>query len=162
MDKLRKEATPHILVTTTSIIEFFKERGITITNLGISGGFIYKDKTIMDTMVKVFNAEQEKSVAIAESAAQEERNKKVIFEATGIAEALIKTKEAEAEGIKLVADAKMYELEKAADQLPAYVSLKRLELQKELLFKWDGSYPRYFMGSNPNMLLQLPVMDSKD
>lgn len=163
MDKLRKEATPHILSTTTSIIEFFKERGVTITNLGISGGFIYKDKTIMDTMVKVFNAEQEKSVAMAESAAQEERNKKVIFEATGIAEALLKTKEAEAEGIKLVADAKMYELEKAAEQLPAYISLKHLELQKELLARWDGSYPRYFMGGvdNPNMLLQLPMLDAE-
>lgn len=162
MDKLRKEATPHVTKTVKAVTEFFKERGISITNLGISGGFIYKDKTIMDTMVKVFNAEQEKSVAMAESAAQEERNKKVIFEATGKADALLKTKKAEAEGIKLVADAKMYELQKAAGQLSAYVSLKQLELQKELLTKWDGAYPKYFMGtggSNPNMLLQLPALD---
>src|SRR6185503_4383930 len=66
MEKLRKEATPHITTTTKEVEGFFKERGITITNLGISGGFIYKDKTIMDTMVKVFNAEQEKAIATAE------------------------------------------------------------------------------------------------
>jgi regulator of protease activity HflC (stomatin/prohibitin superfamily) len=161
MEKLRKEATPHILSTVKEVTEFFKLRGITITNLGISGGFIYKDKTILDTMVKVFNAEQEKAVAAAESSAQEERNKKVIFEATGKADALLKTKKAEADGIKLVADAKMYELEQAANQLQAYLSLKQLELQKELLARWDGSYPRYFMGAgnNPNMLLQLPQLE---
>ncbi len=163
MEELRKSATPHIQSTTKQIEEFFKSRGITITNLGITGGFIYKDKTILDTMVKVFNAEQEKSVAAAETAAQEERNKKVILEATGKADALLKAKKAEADGIKLVADAKMYELQKAGEQLEAYVSLKQLELQKELLLKWDGAYPTYFIGGtsggNPNMLLQLPSLE---
>lgn len=164
MDTLRKAATPHITNVTKNVESFFKERGITITNLGISGGFIYKDKTILETMVKVFNAEQEKSVAAAESAAQEERNKKVILEATGKADALLKTKEAEAEGIKLVADAKIYELEKSTENWESYLALKQVELQKELLTKWDGAYPRYFMGgsnagSTPNFLLQLPSLD---
>lgn len=164
METLRKAATPHIQTTVGSVTQFFKVRGISITNLGISGGFIYKDKTILDTMVKVFNAEQEKAVAAAESAAQEERNKKVIFKAQGEADALLKTKKAEAEGIKLVADAKFYELEKAAEKLQAYVQLKQLELQKELLAKWDGAYPKFFMGGagerNPEMLLQLPAIET--
>lgn len=165
MDTLRKAATPHISNVTTNVEEFFKERGITITNLGISGGFVYKDKTILDTMVKVFNAEQEKAVAAAETAAQEERNKKLILEATGKADALLKSKEAESEGIKLVADAKVYELEKSTENWESYVALKQFELQKELLTKWDGSYPRFFLGgsdagSNPNFLLQLPPIES--
>ena len=65
MTKLREEATPHSLRTVKDVTEFFKERGVTITNLGITGGFIYKDKSIMDTMVRVFNAEQEKAIATA-------------------------------------------------------------------------------------------------
>lgn len=162
MEELRKSATPHIQSTVQQIEEFFKPRGITITNLGITGGFIYKDKSILDTMVKVFNAEQEKSVAAAETAAQEERNKRTILEATGKADALLKTKKAEAEGIKLVADAKMYELETAGESLEAYVALKQLELQKELLLRWDGAYPTYFIGgtsgAGPSMLLQLPAV----
>jgi hypothetical protein len=105
------------------------------------------------------------AVAAAESAAQEERNKKVIFKAQGEADALLKTKKAEAEGIKLVADAKFYEMEKAAEKLQAYVQLKQLELQKELLAKWDGAYPKFFMASgaetNPNLLLQLPSLEVK-
>lgn len=162
MDTLRKAATPHITKIIKDVTEFFKERGITITNLGITGGFVYKDKTILETMVKVFNAEQEKSIAMAETAAQEERNKKVIFEATGKADALLKTKKSEAEGIKLVADAKLYEIEKSMENAEAYFKLKQIELQKDLLMKWDGSYPKYFMGSgnSPNMLLQLPTVDS--
>ncbi|MFT2536588.1 hypothetical protein ACMWQD_29850, partial [Escherichia coli] len=70
-----------------SVKEFFKSRGITITNIGITGGFVYKDKSIIDTMVKVFNAEQEKSIAIAKTNAQEEQNKAVILEAQGKADA---------------------------------------------------------------------------
>lgn len=164
MDTLRKQATPHIQKVTKSVSEFFKERGITITNIGITGGFVYKDKSILDTMVRVFNAEQEKSVAIAETNAQRERNQKVILKATGEADAIMKTRKAEADGIKMVADARMYELEKAAQALPAYVQLKQIELQKELLGKWDGAYPRYFMGtgtgsSSPQMLLQLPPIE---
>ncbi len=87
----------------------------------------------------------------------------MILEATGKADALLKTKEAEAAGIKLVADAKLYELEQAKGQLEAYISLKQLELQKELLTRWDGAYPRNYMsssGASPSLLLQLPPLDA--
>lgn len=159
MDTLRKQATPHIVSVTTDVTSFFKERGITITNLGITGGFVYKDKTIMDTMVKVFNAEQEKAIASAAFQAQDMKNKTVESEAEGRAKALLTTKQAEADGIKAVADAKVYEIEKAKDDGEIYLALKRLELEKEKLTKWDGRFPTYFMGTgstSPELLLQLP------
>lgn len=160
MDTLRKAATPVIEKTTKDVISFFEKRGVTITNLGITGGFVYKDKSVMDTLVKVFNAEQDRAIAAAATAAQEEKNKKVILEATGRADALLKEKKSEAEGIKLVADAKFYELEKSKQNLDDYVSLKQIELMKEMITKWDGTFPQYYMSggsqSNPNMLLQLP------
>lgn len=163
MDKLRRAATPHILKTVKSLTEFFKNRGVTITNLGITGGFVYKDKTILETMVKVFNAEQLKTLAVAETNAQLEQNKKVILKATGEADAIMKTRKAEADGIKMISDARMYELEKSSERLPAYVQMKQLELQRELLSRWNGAYPTYFLGSgsNPNMLLQLPTLEGK-
>lgn len=162
MESLRKAATPHIVTVVNKVKEFFRNRGIEITNLGISGGFVYKDKTILTTLVKVFNAEQEKAIAAAETSAQEERNKKVILESSGKADALLKTKKAEAEGIRAIADAKLYEMDKAQAKMQDYVQLKQIELQKELLQKWDGSYPQFFSGNNsPNMLLQLPGIDSE-
>lgn len=160
MDTLRKAATPHIAKTVESVTEFFKPRGITITTLGISGGFVYKDKSILDTLVKVFNSEQEKAMAIAKANAQLELNKAVISKAEGEAEAILKTKEAEAKGIKAVADARMYELEKAAAQLQSYMQMKQIELNMKQIEKWDGQFPHYFLGGGGggglNMLLQLP------
>ena len=66
MDELRKNATPHIKNVVKTLTTFFAERGITITNLGITGGFVYKDKAIQDMLVKVFNAEQEKAIAVGQ------------------------------------------------------------------------------------------------
>ena len=163
METLRKAATPVIEKTTKEVIAFFEKRGVTITNLGITGGFVYKDKTIMETLVKVFNAEQDKAIAAAATAAQEEKNKKTLLEATGKAEALLKEKKAEAEGIKVVAEAKLFELEKAKQNLADYVSLKNLELTKELITKWKGDLPQYYMGNeHPNTLLQLPSFEKGD
>jgi hypothetical protein len=132
---------------------------VTITNLGITGGFIYKDKSIMDTMVRVFNAEQEKAIATAGFQAQEEQNKAIFAEAEGRAKALLTTKQAEADGIKLVADAKAYEIEMAKTDGPMYLSLKRLELERDKLQKWDGRFPTHFLsaGQPPDLLLQMPV-----
>jgi regulator of protease activity HflC (stomatin/prohibitin superfamily) len=166
METLRKAATPHLVKTTKAVTEFFKDRGITITNLGITGGFVYKDRSILDTMVKVFNAEQERAIAVAATNAQKERNQAVILKAQGEADAVLKTKQAEADGIKMVGDARKYELEIAKANPGPYLQLKQLELQRELLHKWDGSFPRYFMSSgaaaSPHMLLQLPPVDSKN
>lgn len=158
MDALRKEATPHILKVVKEVSDFFLARGITITNLGITGGFVYKDKTILDTMVKVFNAEQEHSVAAATAAAQIEKNKQITLEADGRALAILRTKKAEADGIKLVADAKAYEIEKAAQNSANYLALKKLEIEKAKIEKWDGALPQTYMGADTpeNLLLQVP------
>lgn len=163
MDKLRKQATPHIENTVKNIITFFKARGIEVTNLGISGGFIYKDQSVIDTLVKVFNAEQEKSMAIAKLAAQEKLNERIVMEAKGKADAVLTEKKAEADAIKMVAEARFFETEKIVKNQDSYVKLKQLELQKVYLDKWDGAFPRYFMSNNssPNMLLQLPAIEDK-
>lgn len=164
MEKLRLAATPVITKVVKNVTDFFKPRGITITNLGISGGFVYKDPAIIAMMVRVFTAEQEQAIAKAATAAQSERNKANLSKAQGDADAILKTKKAEADGIKMVAEARAHELEKAKQDVAAYMAIKQLELQKELLLKWDGSYPRYFMGgggaATPNMLLQLPAVDA--
>lgn len=157
MDELRKNATPHITKVVKTVRDFFEQRGITITNLGITGGFVYKNTTIQEKLVEVFNAEQEKNISLAKAQAQEQENKRVVFEATGKADAILKQKKAEADGIKMVADAKNYEIQQAKQDLNAYLELKRLEIQKAQIEKWNGQFPYYFMGTNPNLLLQVPA-----
>jgi hypothetical protein len=160
MDELRKNATPHLKHVVETVTKFFEERGITITNLGITGGFVYKDKTIQDMLVKVFNAEQETSIAVAKTQSQIEMNKRVLLEAEGKAKAILAEKKAEAEGIKAVADAKAYEIKQAKEDMPTYLRLKQIELEGKKTEKWDGRFPIYYMGtsgSNPDMLLQIPA-----
>lgn len=163
MDELRKAATPHIEKVVNGVSEFFKERGITITNMGITGGFVYKDQSIMKTMVDIFNAEQEKTKAIAKTQAQEEMNKRVLLEADGEARALMARKKAEAEGILAVAEARKKEAEVVAGNPEVYMTLRRVELEKEKLTKWNGSFPNFFMsggdGKTPEFLLQVPDLN---
>ncbi len=157
METLRKSATPHLTKVIKAVKETFSVKGINITNIGITGGFVYKNPTISEKMVAVFNAEQEKDIAISKTKAQEEANKAVILKSQGEADAILKTKKAEADGIKMLADAKFYEIEKSKENLAAYVQLKTLELQKTQLEKWDGRFPVYYMGNvPPNAMLTMP------
>ncbi len=161
MDELRKNATPHLKRVVQDVTTFFEERGITITNLGITGGFVYKDRAIQDMLVKVFNAEQETSIAVAKTQAQEQENKRVLLEADGKAQAILAEKKAEADGIRAVADAKAYEIMKAKEDMATYLRLKQIELDAKRTEKWDGKFPVYYMGtagSSPEMLLQVPVV----
>jgi regulator of protease activity HflC (stomatin/prohibitin superfamily) len=160
MDTLRKNATPVIKQTTTEVVKFFAERGITITNIGITGGFVYKDAKIIAKMVEVFTAEQEKNIAIAKTVAQEETNKTIQLEADAKAKATLTVLKAEAEGIQAVADAKAYEIEKAQENKEIYLELKKLEIDKARMEKWDGKYPVYMMNSgaeSPTMLMNIPA-----
>jgi regulator of protease activity HflC (stomatin/prohibitin superfamily) len=163
MDELRKNSTPHINNTVKAVTEFFEKRGIAITNLGITGGFVYKDKSIQDTMVKVFNAEQQKALATAATVAQEEKNKTILLEAKGKAEALMLEAKAKSDSVKLMADATMYEIEKAAKD-PNYFRVKQLEIEKARWEKWGGSFPTTLMGAtggmSPNLLLGVSMPEA--
>lgn len=164
MVELRLKATPHIQRVVDMVIEFFAERGITITNLGISGGFVYKDPSIVKALVEVFNAEQAKLIAIADTATQSEKNKRLQLEADSRAKAVLTEREAEAEGIKLVADAKSYEMTKAIEDPQSYMLLKQIEVEQAKIDKWDGRFPTYFMGQGVdalNLMLDAPTVSAK-
>ncbi len=161
MSEMRRAATPHIIKVSKTVTEFFKPRGITITNIGITGGFVYENESVTATMVKVLNAEQDKSIAIAETAAQIEKNKKIELEATAKSTAILIVKKAEADGIKAVADAKAYEIEKAKQDAQTYIMLKNIEINKERVEKWDGKFPLYYMGNQSvEMLLSPPNVEA--
>lgn len=161
MDELRKNSTPHMLRVIAEVEKFFLQRGINITNLGITGGFVYKNPSIQEKLVEVFNSEQEKNISIAKTQAQAENNKQIMLEATGKAQALLTQKKAEADGIRAVADAKAYEIQKAKEDLQTYLALKRLELETRKAEKWDGRFPQTFMGQKDglDLLLNVPATE---
>lgn len=160
MDELRKNSAPHMKKVIDVVEKFFLLRGITITNLGITGGFVYKNPSIQEKLVEVFNSEQEKNISIAKTQAQAENNKRIQLEAEGKSLAILTEKKAEADGIKAVADAKAYEIQKAKEDLTTYLALKRMELETARMSRWDGKFPTYFIGNtSPDMLLNMPALD---
>jgi len=176
MDDLRPKKNEIIQAIRDEVTPFFAERGITITAIGMFGGFEYENQAIQESIDKVFQAQQDEEVAKAEAKAAEERKLalKLIGEgeasgaievAKGRAESLKLEADAEAAAIQAVADAKEYELKKLTANPEAYMALKKIEVDMERLKVWDGKYPVYYLGGgeggdNLNMFLPAPKVSS--
>lgn len=159
MQELREKATPHINKVTKEVTDFFAARGITITNIGITGGFVYKDASIQKTLVEVFNAEQERVKKIAATGAQIEENKRLQLAADAKAKAIFTEKDGEAKGIERVTQARQAELEAAKADLSLYFRLKQLDVMRDAVARWQGTVPSYFTigQGGPTGLLNLPA-----
>lgn len=175
MDELREKKKEMVEATKTAVIPFFEERGITITTLGMTGGFTYSNPKIQESIDKVFQAQQDKQVAIAEAEAAEERKvalkskgegqaAEALEIAKGKAQAEIEVATAKAQGIEKIADAKAYEIGKLAENPEAYMALKQFSIEEKRLETWDGKYPLYmFTGGGqemPNLFMNMPNIDA--
>ena len=164
MDELRSKKLEIMETVRSEVTPYFETRGITITSIGQFGGFTYENPEIQKAIDKVFEAQQDEEVAIAEAKAAEQRKVALQLKGEGEAAAILAAKQGEAEGIKVVADAKAYELEKLTENPEAYLALKKLEVTMEGLKKWDGKYPQYMMGTgdSPNLLMQIPSQGNQN
>ena len=157
MKQMQESGAPVFKAVTEEVTKFFKARGITITDLGINGPYVYDNPNITKVLEEKYTAAQQEEINRSKTTAQAETNKATQLVAEAKAKAILTEREAEATGIKSVADAKAYEIEKANKDLKTYLELKRLENEKALIERWTGSYPNFFSGGqNPSMLLQLP------
>ncbi len=165
MDELRDQKTEIVKQVRKECQEFFKERGITITTLGMAGGFTYANPQIQEAIDKVFEAQQDKQVAIAEAAAAKERKEALKLEGEGEAQKQIESAKGKAEAVQLVADAKAYEVEKLSQNPEAYILLKQLEIETTRLERWDGSYPQILLSGGsgqdmPALFMGMPKVDA--
>lgn len=170
MDVLRDRKNELIEKIRADIIPFFKAKGITITTIGQFGGFAYENPEIQQAIDKTFIAQQVKVTNAAMLEAQTDANKRIELEATAMAEAArskakgeadgkLSVFKAEAEGLKAVNQALA-----EANQNPALVRLKEIDVQRAMTEKWDGKMPVWVTGGNtgsPSMLLQMSPPASK-
>jgi hypothetical protein len=164
MDELRDQKTEMMQAVREQCEGFFKERGITITTLGMAGGFTYANPGVQEAIDQVFEAQQDKQVALAEAAAAAERKEALKLKGEGEAQNEIEVAKGKAEGVQLVADAKAYEIEKLAENPEAYILLKQLEIEMARLERWDGSYPQILLsggkdGDVPTLFMGMPQLD---
>jgi regulator of protease activity HflC (stomatin/prohibitin superfamily) len=175
LDILRSKKKEMISKIREIVIPFFAKRGITITTIGMFGGFEYKNKEIQKSIDDVFVAQQLKNVEAAQLAAMDDKKKRMKAEgeaeadkieqiaegkanakkkdAQAIADALLMKAQAEAKSIQLVTEAL-----KEAQRNPMFLEIKKLEVESQRILKWNGTVPYMQMGASSNIvpMLQLP------
>jgi len=173
LDDLRSKKIEMIEAVREDVLPFFEARGITITTIGMFGGFTYENKKIQDAIDETFIAQQIKVVNLAKFQAQQKENERIELEAEAQANKQRTIAQADSDKLRLIAEGEAAAIRKIADatreaqQDPIFLQLKRMEVESRRIEKWDGRYPTFLMemggepGNGPNMLVQLPTMTSQ-
>jgi regulator of protease activity HflC (stomatin/prohibitin superfamily) len=168
LDQLREKKGEMSLAIQKDVTSFFLERGITVTNIGMFGGFSYENIEIQSAIDKVFVTQQLKNTTKATLEAQNSINEKMISEAKAKANAAKEEAEGKAQAYVLEAEgkAKAVALEvKAiaeAQNNPLFIETRRLEITKEFNSRWDGKLPASYIGSdNVTTLMGIPPIQAK-
>ena len=160
LSDLRAKKSEVIASVREDVIPFFEGRGITITTLGMFGGLSYENPKVQESIDKVFIAQREKEISAAQLDAQGDKNKTIELEANAIAEKERRIAKGIADGKQMLLD-----VAKNAGKDPAFLELRRFEVEEARIEKWDGKYPSYYMvmGSQsraPTLMLQVPPVES--
>ena len=168
LDVLREKKQEISDAVKKDITDFFAQRGVVITTVGMFGGMTYENGEIQKSIDNTVIAQQLKVVNQARFEAQQRDNDRVELEASAIAERARRIAAGEADAKKIAAFAEaqsIREVNKAlaeARQNPLLYQLRALEVERARVDHWNGQYPAYFVGTtggqSPNLLLQMPPM----
>ncbi len=173
LDELRSKKLEIIEAVRVDALPFFERRGITITTVGMFGGFTYENKKIQDAIDETFIAQQLKVISLAKFQAQQKENERIELEAEATANKQRTIAQADADKLRTIAEAEaeavrsLAQATREAQQDPLFLSLKRFEVEQRRIDKWDGRYPTFLLGlggetaQTPNLLVQLPTMPSQ-
>lgn len=157
LDELRSRKQEMVDDVRSDVITFFKNRGITVTTIGMFGGFTYQNPKIQEAIDETFVAQQKKVVNIALFDAQQKENERIELEAEGQANMARTIAEGEADAIMKIAEAT-----RQAQADPLFVQLKQFEVERDRIEKWNGEYPSYLLqmdsgNQSPSLMMQLPA-----
>ena len=170
MDLCRERKLEIIQSVREQVIPKFAGTGITITTIGMFGGFAYEDKEIQSSINATFVAQQLKVTAKAKYEAQEDMNKTIMKEAVGFKQAAITKAEGEARAVELRAEAEakailaVAQASEKANSNPVFLELKKLEVEMARLGVWNGQYPQWITGDSGEKLgifVNAPSMNAK-
>lgn len=159
LDELRSRKQEMIDAVRADVLSFFATRGITITTIGMFGGFTYQNPQIQQAIDETFVAQQLKVVASAKQQAQLKENERIQLEAQAQADKRRTEAQGEADAILKVAEAT-----RQAQADPLFLQLKQLEVEEARITRWDGKYPTQLMqlgADKPNLLLEMTPLDQR-
>lgn len=123
-------------VVRTDVENYFGDKGITITVLGLKDGVEYDDQAIQASINEKFSSEQK-------LVTQQNNNKVTIAKAEADAEAKLKVAQAEAETMRIKAEAEAEANRKISESLTGNL------LEKIKYEKWDGTLPQIQGSATP-------------
>ncbi len=165
LDTLRARKQEIADAVKKDITNFFTQRGVVITTIGMFGGMTYQNGEIQKAIDNTVIAQQLKVVNEAKWEAQQRDNDRVTLEANAIAERARRIAAGEADAKKTAAAAEaqaIRDVNKAlaeAGQNPLLYQLRSLEVERARIERWNGQYPGYLLQTGtpaPNLMLQLP------
>lgn len=166
LDALRARKQEISDAVKNDVTNFFAQRGVTITTVGMFGGMTYENGEIQKAIDNTVIAQQLKVVNEAKFEAQQRDNDRVTLEANAVAERARRIADGDADAKKIAAQAEaqaIREVNRAlaeAQQNPLLYQLRALEVERARVDHWNGQYPTYFMGTAsaaPNLMLQMPA-----
>ena len=143
MDELRTKKGEIIKGVRDHVVAFFDQTGITVSTIGMFGGFTYENRDIQKAIDDTFVAQQEKVVAAALYEAQEDKNRRIVKEADAMKRSSIIKATGEAEAVRVVAKAAA-----EANSNPAFLALRKLEVEAKRIEKWNGQYPQHYWSTS--------------
>lgn len=126
IEQIRADKGAIVSAVRKEVEPYFKERGITLSNIGYIGDLKYLDPAIQEAINKKFNAEED-------AKAQKIMNQTEIDKAKAEAQANKTRKES----------------------MEEIIEMKELELQAEWIKKWNGTLPNTMTGDGDSLMLNL-------
>ncbi len=134
MEQIRSDKEGVIKHVRSVVVPYFKEMGITLTNIGYVGDLEYIDENVQKAINERFNAQEQQK-------AQEIKNKTEIEKAKAETKAI---------------NERQATLEKS-------LKLRELEIQAEWIKKWDGKAPSVISGNGAeNFMMNIDTNNKKD
>ena len=166
LDELRSKKQEISDAVKKDLTNYFSNRGITVSTVGMFGGMTYENPAIQKAIDETFIAQQLKVVSSAKYEAQQKVNDRIRLEAEGLAERARREAMGLADARKTAAEAEataIREVNRAAQEAqsnPLLLQLKTLEVEKARVERWDGKYPQWWMGGgggSPNLMFSVPT-----
>src|SRR6185369_11284938 len=156
LDSLRSRKQEIADAVKLNVTNFFAQRGVTVTTVGMFGGMTYENPEIQKSIDQAFVAQQLKVVSEAKFEAQKKENERLELEAQGMAEKARREAQGSADARKTAAAGEAEAIRlinraaQEAQQNPLLLQLRALEVEKVRIEKWDGRYPQFWWGATGN------------
>ncbi len=130
IDDIRGDKGEIIKAVRSEVEPYFKERGITLSNIGYIDDLRYLQADIQEAINKDFKAQQEKKAQTTINAKNEEQ-----------------------------AQSELKQAQTRQSAMETMIKMRELDLQKQWIETWDGKLPQVQGGENGGQIISVPKPD---